>query len=61
MVKILPANAEDTKEMGLNPGWKDPQEWKMETHSSILVCPMDRWAWWATVHGATKNWTRLSD
>ena len=22
---------------------------------------MDRGAWWATVHGVTKNWTRLSD
>jgi len=23
--------------------------------------PMDRGAWWATVHGVTKSWTRLSD
>ena len=23
--------------------------------------PMDRGPWWATVHGVTKNWTRLSD
>ena len=23
--------------------------------------PMDRGAWWATVHGVTKNWTWLSD
>ena len=22
---------------------------------------MDREAWWATVHGVTKSWTRLSD
>ena len=22
---------------------------------------MDRGAWWATVHGVTKSWTRLSD
>ena len=22
---------------------------------------MDRRAWWATVHGVTKSWTRLSD
>ena len=22
--------------------------------------PMDRGAWWATVHGVTKSWTRLS-
>ena len=23
--------------------------------------PMDRGAWWATVHGVAKRWTRLSD
>ena len=23
--------------------------------------PMDREAWWATVHGVAKNWTGLSD
>ena len=23
--------------------------------------PMDGGAWWATVHGVTKSWTRLSD
>ena len=22
---------------------------------------MDRGAWWATVHGVTESWTRLSD
>ena len=22
---------------------------------------MDKGAWWATVHGVTKNWTRLSN
>ena len=26
-----------------------------------LENPMDRGAWWATVHGVTKSWTRLSD
>ena len=26
-----------------------------------LENPMDRRAWWATVHGAAKSWTRLSD
>ena len=33
------------------------------THFSILTwrIPMDRGAWWATVHGITKSWTRLSD
>ena len=28
---------------------------------SCLENPMDRGAWWATVHGITKIWTRLSD
>ena len=38
-------------------GWEDPLEKVMETHPSILVweIPMDREAWWATVHGAAKQ------
>ena len=28
---------------------------------SYLENPMDRGAWWATVHGVAKSWTRLSD
>ena len=27
---------------------------------SCLENPVDREAWWATVHGVTKSWTRLS-
>ena len=44
-------------------GWKDPLEDGMTTHSSILAwrIPMDRGAWWATVHGLTESQTRLSD
>ena len=44
-------------------GWEDPLEDGMATHSSILAWrfPMDRGAWWSTVHGVTKSWTRLSD
>ena len=34
MVKIPPANAGD---MGLIPGWEDPLEKEMATHSSILA------------------------
>ena len=30
-------------------------------HYSYLENPMDRGAWWATVHGVAKNWTQLSD
>ena len=44
-------------------GWGDPLEERMVTHYSILAwrIPMDRGAWWATVHGVAKSQTRLSD
>ena len=44
-------------------GREDPLEEEMATHSSILAwkIPMDRRAWWATVHGVAKSWTRLSN
>ena len=44
-------------------GWEDLLEKGMATHSSILAwrIPMDREAWWATVHGGCKESTeRLS-
>ena len=28
---------------------------------SCLENPMDEGAWWATVHGVARSWTRLSD
>ena len=42
-------------------GQEDPLEKEMATHSSGLENPMDRGAWWATVHGVAKSRTRLSD
>ena len=44
-------------------GQEDPLEEGMSTHSSILAwrIPMDRGAWWATVHGVAKSWTWPSD
>ena len=38
-------------------GWEELLEKEMATHSSILAwrIPMDRGAWWATVHGVTKE------
>ena len=47
----------------LSLGWEDPLEESMATHSSILSwrIPMDRGAWWATVHGVAKSQTQLSD
>ena len=49
-------------------GQEDPLEKGMATHSTILFHyspgfypenPMDRRAWWATVHGVTKSQTGL--
>ena len=50
-------------DLGVVPGWEDPPEEGMATHSSILAwrIPMDRGAWQATVQGITKSWTQLSD
>ena len=38
---------------------EDPLEEGTATYSSILAwgIPMDRGAWWATVHGVTESWT----
>ena len=37
-------------------GWEDPLQDGMATHSSILAwrIPMNRGAWWATVHGVAE-------
>ena len=40
VVKNLPANAGDIRDMGLILGQEDPLEEGTETHSSILACPM---------------------
>ena len=41
------------------PGWEDPLEEGMATHSSVLAwrIPKDKEAWWATVRGVPKSWT----
>ena len=56
MVKNLPAMWETWVQ---SLGWEDPLEEGMATHSSILGwrIPMDRGAWWAIVHGVSKNQT----
>jgi len=40
-------------------GCEDPLEEGMAVHSSIFTrrIPMDRGAWWATIHEVTKSWT----
>ena len=42
-------------------GWEDPLEEGMATplQYSGLENPVGRGAWWATVHGVAKSWTRL--
>ena len=59
VVKNLPANAGDTRDMGSTPGLgrspgggHDNPLWY-----SCLENPMDRGAWRATVHRVTKSWT----
>ena len=41
-------------------GWEDPLEKEMAIYSS-LENPMDKGAWYATVHGVAKSRARLSD
>ena len=62
MVKNLPANAEDARDVGSIPrsgrspgvGNDNPLQY------SHLGNSMDRGAWWATVPGVTKSRTQLS-
>ena len=43
-------------------GWEDLLEKEMAIHCSTVAWknPMDKGAWWATVHGVTKSQTQLS-
>ena len=61
VLKNLPANARDTGDMGLIPGWgrfPGGGHGILFLHS-CLENPMARGAWRATVHGVTKNQTQL--
>ena len=53
-VKNMPA-VQETRVQSLD--WEDPLAEGMATHSSILAwrIPLDRGAWWATVHGIAKS------
>ena len=59
VVKNPPANVEDIKDMGSvigsgrSPGGGNGNPLQY----SFLENPMDRGAWWATVHGVAKTWT----
>ena len=62
VVKNLPAKAGDTGDLGLVPGWRSPGGGNGNPlQYRCLENPMDRGAWWATVHGVPKSWIRLSD
>ena len=59
VIKILPANTEDTGDTDSIPGLGRSPE---GGHGNPLqyYClenPMDRGTWWATVHGVTKSQT----
>ena len=61
MVKNLPANAEDKGEVDSIPGsGRSPRGDGNPLQYSVLENPMDRGAWWATVHRVTKSRTQLS-
>ena len=61
VVKNPPANAGDIRNTGSIPGsGRSPGEGNDNPlQYSCLESPMGREAWWATVHGVTKSWTRL--
>ena len=63
VVKNPPADAGDARDAGSIPGSeRSPREGNgYPLWYSCLENPMNRGAWWATVHGATKSWTQLRD
>ena len=58
-VKNLPADAGDVRDSGLIPGsGRSPRGGRGNPlQYSGLENPMDRGAWWATVHGVVKSQT----
>ena len=61
VVKNLPANAGDVRDVGLIPGLgRVPGEGHGDSLQYFyLENPMDRVAWQTTVHRIAKSWTRL--
>ena len=61
MVKNLPASAGDISDMGLIPesGRSPGGRHGSPLQYSCLENPMDRGAWWATVHSVSKSQIRL--
>ena len=63
MVKNLPANAGDVRDIGTisGSGRSPGEENGNPLQYSCLENSMDEGAWWATVRGVAKKRTRLSD
>ena len=63
VVKNLPANAGDVRDMGLITGsGRSPGGGNGNLlQYSGLDNTMDRGVWWATVHGVANSWTGLSE
>ena len=55
VVKNLPDNAGDKRDIGLIPGSGNPPEEGNPLQYSCLENSMDRGAWWAAVHRVTKR------
>ena len=62
VVNSLPVRAGDTRDRGLTPGsGRSFEEGNGNSlQYSSLENPVDRGAWWATVHGVAKGWAKLS-
>ncbi|XP_060265516.1 coiled-coil domain-containing protein 25 isoform X2 [Ovis aries] len=62
VIKNPPANAGDTRDVGLIPGLGGSPGGRNSNplQHSCLENPMDRGAWQAAVHGVAKSWTQLS-
>ena len=60
-LKNLHVNAGDTRDMGSIPGLERSPGGRHgnSLQFSYLENPMDRGAWWATVHRVLKIWTQL--
>ena len=62
LVKNPPAKTGDAGDMGLIPGLgRFPGGNGNPLQYSCLENPLDRRAWWATVHGDTESRTQLGD
>ena len=63
VVKNLPAKTRDAGDLGSTPGsGRSPGEGNgSPLQYSCLENPVNRGAWWATVHRISKSWTRLNN